>query len=163
MAATPDAVTVAAIAVTDAPFPAPLIYRRAVRFGDTDAARIAYTIRLFDYAMEALESWFNQVLTNSWYDLNLIHGVGSPFVHAELDMRATLRPGDEVDVTVMVADTGRSTLRFELKGVRTDGVDAFAGVWICAFIDVATEKSIPIPPALATRITLYRERCGAIL
>ncbi|HYD69803.1 acyl-CoA thioesterase [Azospirillum sp.] len=148
------------IEVPDAPYPAPYVHDRKVRFGHSDAARIAYTIRLFDYAMEAIEGWFEEVLGNSWYDLNTVHGVGSPFVHGDLDIQAPLRPGEGVAVTVLVEETGRSTVRFRVTGVRGDGVPSFAGAWVCSFIDTASMRSIPIPEPLAHRIAEYRRRCA---
>lgn len=152
------------IEVPSAPFPAPYVHRRKVRFGHTDAARIVYTVRLFDYAIEAIEGWFEEVLGNDWYRLNTDCDTGSPFVHAELDMKAPLIPGDSVSTTVLVTDTGRSTVRFRVLGVRGDGVGgdgvpAFEGVWVCSFIDARTMRSIAIPAPLAERIAAYRHRC----
>ncbi|MGQ9370450.1 acyl-CoA thioesterase [Azospirillum sp. ST 5-10] len=148
-----------AIEVPEAPFPAPYVHRRKVRFGHTDAARIAYTVRLFDYAIEAIEGWFDEVLANGWYHLNTACNVGSPFVHAELDMTAPLVPGDTVETTVLVEDTGRSTVRFRVQGRRGDGVAAFAGVWVCSFVDTEAMRAIAIPEPLARRIADYRSRC----
>ncbi|HEY0834736.1 MAG TPA: acyl-CoA thioesterase [Azospirillum sp.] len=148
------------VEVPDAPYPAPYVHRRKVRFGDSDAARIAYTIRLFDYAMEAIEGWFEEVLGNSWYHLNTECGIGSPFVHGDLDIQAPLKPGDGVAVTVLVEGTGRSTVSFRVEGRRGDGVASFGGAWVCSFVDTATMRSIPIPEPLAQRIEEYRRRCG---
>lgn len=70
-----DAVaTAAGAAAID--YPAPYVYRRRVRWGDSDAARIAYTVRFFDYAMEAIEGWFDDVLGSDWYISNTQHGLG---------------------------------------------------------------------------------------
>ncbi|HYH19737.1 MAG TPA: acyl-CoA thioesterase [Azospirillum sp.] len=148
------------IEVPDAPYPAPYVHDRKVRFGHSDAARIAYTIRLFDYAMEAIEGWFEEVLGNGWYHLNTECHVGSPFVHGDLDIQAPLKPGDRVAVTVLVEETGRSTVRFRVSGVRGDGVPSFSGAWVCSFIDTGTMRSIPIPEPLARRIAEYRRRCA---
>lgn len=109
-----DAVaTAAGAAAID--YPAPYVYRRRVRWGDSDAARIAYTVRFFDYAMEAIEGWFDDVLGSDWYISNTQHGLGSPFVHVEMDIQAPLRPREMVNVKVLVADTGRSTIRFRVE------------------------------------------------
>ena len=45
-----------------ATFPAPFAQRRMVCFGDTAAAKIAYTVKFFDLAMDALDGWFAAVI-----------------------------------------------------------------------------------------------------
>lgn len=141
-------------------YPAPLISHRKVRFGDSDSARIAYTVRLFDYSMEALEDWFETVLGLDWYRMNTEFMVGTPFVHAALDMSAPVKPGDVISVTVRVLERGNSSLRFQVTAVRQDGVAAFGGEWVCSLVDTTVMKSIPIPPQLAARIDEYQQRCG---
>lgn len=148
-----------AIEVPDTAFPAPYSHRRKVRFGHSDAARIAYTVRLFDFAIEAIEGWFEEVLGNSWYHLNTVCHVGNPFVHADLDMKAPLIPGDTLETTVLVAETGRSTVRFAVSGRRGDGVECFAGSWVVSFVDTDALRSIPIPEPFARRIADYRRLC----
>ena len=66
--------------------PGLLVHRRRVLRGETDAARIAYTARFLDFAMEATEAWFRDRLGAGWYELNFDHGIGTPFVHASLDL-----------------------------------------------------------------------------
>lgn len=146
----------------DAEYAVPFVYRRRVRFADSDAAQIIYTVRLFDYAMEALEGWFDQVADHDWYHITTERGMGTPIVHVEMDMRATLRPGDVVDVAVLVTETGRSSIRFSVVGRRdADGVVAFESAWVCTVIDKKAMKPIPIPADFQHRIDLYRHRCDA--
>src|SRR3546814_801661 len=66
-------------------YDAPYIHHRTIRFGETDAATIVYTARFFDYALDAIDAWYADVLTVSLYSLNVEHNVSCPFVHASID------------------------------------------------------------------------------
>jgi 4-hydroxybenzoyl-CoA thioesterase len=141
-------------------FPAPFAYRRTIRFGDTDAAKIVYTVKFFDFAMDALDAWFAAVLEHDWYSLNTEFGVSCPFVRSGLDFKAPLRPGDVVAIEVRIARMGRASLQFRILGSRADGVPSFEGLWTCVFVDPGTMKSVPIPAVFAQRIEAYAKACG---
>jgi len=142
-------------------YDAPYIHRRTIRFGETDAAAIVYTVRFFDYALDAIDAWYADVLTLSLYSLNVEHGISCPFVHAGIDFRSALRPGDELAVTVLVQALGRSSLTFRILGARADGTPSFSGTFTVVFVDGAAMRSIPIPEPIAERIREYRQRCPA--
>lgn len=143
-------------------FPAPFVHRRTVRFGDTDAAKIVYTVKFFDFAMDALDAWFSAVLEHDWYSLNIECGVSCPFVQSGLDFKAPLRPPEIVSIEIRIANLGRSSLKFAIRGVKDDGVLSFEGLWTCVFIDPQSMKSVPIPPVFVDRINAYLEACERI-
>src|SRR5687767_3262902 len=93
---------------TDAPF----VHHRRVSWADTDAARIAYTGRFLDFAMEAIEAWWRERMGIDWYELNVDRGIGTPFVHVALDFRSPVTPRDTMAMTVMLTRLGGSSLRF---------------------------------------------------
>ncbi len=141
---------------------APFVYRRRLRFGEADPARIAYTPRLFDLSMEALEVWFREVGGFDWYDININHRRGTPFVRVEMDMRAPVTPERPLALEVRVVETGRSSIRFSVIGRREDDrVICFEGLWTCAVVDTDKAGAIPIPEPLASRIADYRAACDA--
>jgi acyl-CoA thioesterase FadM len=135
---------------------APFVHRRRILWGETDAARIAYTARFLDFAMEATEAWFRERLGAGWYELNLDHGVGTPFVHASLDFRSPLTPRDELETTVLLTRVGGSSLRFAATG-RADGGRrlVYEGTLVCAFVDPAAMRPIRAPEVF--RPALERE------
>lgn len=143
-------------------FPAPFVHQRTVRFGDTDAAKIVYTVKFFDFAMDALDAWFAAVLEHDWYSLNTEFGVSCPFVQCGLDFKAPLRPGDIVSIEVRVARAGRASLQFHILGSRSDGEPSFEGRWTCVFVDPGSMKSVPIPAVFADRLHSYVKACGSI-
>lgn len=136
----------------------PYRHRYQIAFSDTDAARIAFTGRFSEWCLAAIESWMRDRLATDWFRLNVDDGIGTPFVHLSMDMASPLTPRDLLVVTVRVARAGRSSLEFHLEG-RTDAEDrlAFAGRYVCVFIDTTSGKSIPIPErfraAIGTELT----------
>ena len=135
----------------------PFAHRRRILWGETDAARIAYTARFLDFAMEAVEGWFQDRLGLGWYELNLDHGIGTPFVHVEMDFRSPVTPRDVLDSTVLLSRLGGSSLRFAVTG-RAGGRLVYEAVLACAFVDAARMRPIPVPerfrPALEAEAAL---------
>lgn len=141
--------------------PGPFVHKRTVRFGDTDAAKIVYTVNFFHYAMDALDDWFKTILEHDWYALNVTYGVCFPLVQAGLDFKAPLRPSEEIRIEIVVTHMGRSSLQFRIKGIRADGIESFEGLWKGVFINPHTMKSATIPEPFRPRIERYMEVCAA--
>lgn len=136
----------------------PFIHKRTIRFGESDAAAIVYTARFFEYALDAIDAWYVDVLTVSLYSLNMEHNISCPFVHASIDFKSALRPGDELAVSVLVQKQGRSSLSLRLLGTCGDTL-SFTGTFTVVFVDKAAMRSIPIPPEIAARIKEYVDHC----
>ena len=139
---------------------APFAHRHRIRFGESDAATIVYTVRFFDYALDAIDAWYEQIAGISLYALNMQHDISCPFVHAELDFQSALRPGDELLTEVQVERMGRSSLTFRVAGSVADGRPSFSGIFTISFIAPSVMKSIPVPAPLAERVRTYQARCG---
>ena len=138
----------------------PYRYTRRVQWGDADPALMAYTVRFLDFAMDAVDSWFRDVVGADWYRLNTEHGVGAPAVHVDLDFTAPLRPGDTLALTVLVVDVGRSSLALGVEG-RVDGRAIYTGKLVHVFMDRETMRSTPIPALFREPIERYAEACKA--
>ena len=139
---------------------APFSDRRGIRFGETDAARIVYSVRFFDYAIDAIDAWYESVAGISLYDLNMGFDISCPFVHAELDFQSPLRPGDDLATQVLVDGMGRSTLHFAVRGHAGRQREVFTGRFSLSFIAPSRMKSIPVPEPIAQRVSLYQQRCA---
>lgn len=97
--------------------------RLRVAWIDTDTSgRIHYTaaMRYFEQAEHALMRTVYEGLGDE-PRLNL------PRVHVEADYKAELRFEDEVDCIAQVASVGRSSITYEYRVRRLDGVDAVLG------------------------------------
>lgn len=142
---------------------APFVHRRRLRFGESDAASIVYTVRFFDYALDAIDAWYEAIAGVSLYDLNTKHGLSCPFVHTEMNFHAPLRPGDDLCVRVLIGRMGRSSLRFLVEGCLEDGSRRFSGQFTVSFIAPTQMKSVSIPGVIAERVALYQSRCAEAL
>jgi YbgC/YbaW family acyl-CoA thioester hydrolase len=134
--------------------PSPFVHVRRVSWADTDAARIAYTGRFLDFAVEAIEAWWRDRMGTDWYEMNVDRGIGTPFVHAALDFRSPVTPRDTLATTVRLARLGGSSLRFVVAG-RAGRRLVYEGTLVCAFVDAATMRPIGVPAEF--RAALERE------
>lgn len=125
----------------------PFVHVRRIRWGESDPARIAYTARFLEFAMDAIEAFFQDRLGAGFYELNLDHGIGTPFVHVELDFRSPLTPRDTLATEVRLVRLGGSSVTFAVAG-RVGARLAFEGRLVSAFVDITgpAMKPIPVPP-----------------
>lgn len=139
--------------------PVPFVHSRVINWSDTDAARIVYTVRFLDFAMEAIEQWFRTVIGYGWYEMNMDLGVGTPFVKADIDFKAPLTPRHRLHTTVLVERAGRASITFSVSGMRNDGVQSFSGRMVCCAIKTSEMKATDIPPEWRKRIEQYTDLC----
>jgi acyl-CoA thioesterase FadM len=139
----------------------PYCYSRRIQWGDADPALMAYTVRFLDFAMDAVDSWFRDVVGADWYRMNTEHGVGAPAVHVEMDFREPLRPGDLLTLAVHVEHIGRSSLGLRFEGRVGGGTPVYAGKLVHAFMDRQSMRSTPIPALFREPIERYAEACNA--
>jgi acyl-CoA thioesterase FadM len=126
------------------PFDTPYVHSTQIRFGDTDAAQIAYTGRFPQLALDAIDGWFRERLDTDWYRLNIDEKIGTPFVHLSVDMRSPLTPRDVLATTVLVAKAGNASVEFSVIG-RVGARVSFEGRFVCVFVDLPTGKPMRIP------------------
>ncbi len=72
--------------------PRPFRHEIRVGWGDCDPARIAYTARIPEWALAAIDAWWESEVGPGWFQLNIDRGHGTPFVHMTLDFRAPVTP-----------------------------------------------------------------------
>ena len=137
--------------------PVPFTYRREIFWGDTDTALIVYTGRFLDYALEAIEAWFRATLGTDWYAMNVDLGLGTPYVHVDIDFISPLTPRDVLEVRVHVASIGRSSLGFSVAGYANGERLSFRGNLVSAFVNIKTMAKIAIPDEYRGRIEAYRD------
>jgi acyl-CoA thioesterase FadM len=94
----------------------PFIHARRIRWGECDPARIAYTARFLDFAMDAIEAFLLDRLDAGFYELNVDHAAGTPFVRVELDFRSPLTARDTLETEVRLLRLGGASLTFGVSG-----------------------------------------------
>ena len=138
----------------------PYSIRRVVSWGDCDPAGIIYTPRVFDYILEAVETWYVEVVGVSWKDLNWKMDLGVPMVRAECDFMRPPGPGVDLRIEVRVGRVGRSSITFLVDGRDGDGEPYFRATMVGVFIARPAFESTPIPDDFRERIIAYQTACG---
>lgn len=124
----------------------PFEHEIRVTWGDCDPARIAYTGRLPEFALQAINAWWEHHLDgDGWYQMELDRGFGTPFVHLSLDFRSPVTPRHRLMCEVAPVRLGEKSIEFRVLG-RQDGVLCFEGRFVCVFVVAGTVKSQPAPP-----------------
>ena len=140
----------------------PLTHRRRIGWSDTDAARITYTVRFFEFAMAGIEAWFREIWGEDWFDMNTRQARGTPFVRVETDILSPVVPGDILDVQVMVERLGTSSITFQVYGHKaSDGEPVLKGRYVCVLVRLESGMTAtPIPVEKRERVMNYISECN---
>ncbi len=115
-----------------------------VRFGDVDAAGIAYFPSIFNMIHRVFEDLWEHHVGIPYSDLIVGKQLGFPLVNSNVDFKSPLRFGDEPRVVVTCERLGRSslTLRYQFFLGKELALDARMTT---ACIDMTRLKSCAIP------------------
>ena len=83
---------------------------KKIRFGDIDAAGIAYYPKIVDYFHLALEEFFEEEVGVPYAEVITEQRIGFPTVHLQVDFQRPLSYGDEVVIVVSVERCGKSSV-----------------------------------------------------
>jgi len=140
---------------TSAGLRASLKTRRRVEFRDTDAAGIVHFSAFF-FWMESAE---HELLRSAGLHVFERHPDGSeyswPRVSVSCDYRSALRFGEEVDITVYVAELGRSSVTYRFV-FEHDGRTAAEGRVVAVRCQVRPGgrlEAVAIPADIVARLT----------
>lgn len=134
------------------------IFERRVGFGECDPARIFFAPRAVDYAVEAVELWYDAVLGVSWSDLVNLHHLEARFLSMDCDYKRPLVAGEVIRVRVSVTGIDGDTFTLGAAAELGPGEPAFQVTLVMAFIERDQGEAIPIPPHYRERIESYRRR-----
>ena len=126
-----------------------------VRFGDLDAAGIAYYPNLVNFLHEAFEDFFVGHVGRSYPEV-FGGGLGSPTVKVEMEFLSPVRYGDQVRIGVVVEHIGRTSLRVRYEG-SVDARPVFRAHNTMVIVDMKTFRPTPIPEWLRARFEAARE------
>ncbi len=120
-----------------------------VRFGDLDGAGIAYYPNLVNFLHEAFEDFFVGHVGRPYPDVHR-EGLGFPSVRVEMEFHSPVHYGDHVRIEVTVEKVGRSSVRLRYDGA-VEGRPVFTGRVTSVVVNMATFRSVPLPPWLRER------------
>lgn len=122
-----------------------LVYERAVRFEEVDAAQLVFFPRILAYGHEALAKLMDE-LPGGYSDLVMKRRIGLPTVHIDADFTAPLSFGDVVKIELAVARIGQSSCTLQAHLTRTrDGAKVAAITSVYAVTDLDKLQAIQIP------------------
>jgi acyl-CoA thioesterase FadM len=129
---------------------------RRVAFGECDPARIYFAPRALEYAVEAVELWFEEILRLPWAKLVAEHALEATFERAECGYIRPLLADQVVRMQVAVVTVDPAAAVFRVSGANSSGELCFQATLVACFIDRQTFRRVPIPPR-------YRDRFAAAL
>ena len=132
-----------------------------VGWGDCDPAQIAYTGRLPDFGLIAIDAWWEALMGYGWFVMNAQKGFGTPFVHLSCDFRAPVTPRHPLVCRLKPVKLGASSLEFDFAGFQ-DGVHCYDGRYVCVFVDSASFRTIPAPADLRQAIAPLIAATGSL-
>jgi 4-hydroxybenzoyl-CoA thioesterase len=131
-------------------------FRRAVRFDEVDAAGLVYFPRVVALAHEALEHLLAAALPGGYPAFVVGQRIGLPCVHVESDFKGPLRFGDELEVALIVAGFGTSSVAFDVEVQRGDGHPCAKMRYIVACADLSeSPKKRAIPADLKAALSRH--------
>ena len=142
---------------TDIPFSV----RRRINWGDTDTAEIAYTGKFSEFAIDAVEVWYEAVLGQTWYQMKR-DNLGNPAVSLKFDFHSPLVVGDRFDTVVEIEKLGRTSITHRITMTKVGGPLVCTGGFTAALVrDVHTPeiKAHPFPDIWRERILGYMAEC----
>ena len=133
----------------------PLRVRRRVKWGECDPAGVVYTARFSDYVISAFELFMRHLMDEP--------GCDTPAKGLSFEFRASLRPGDEFEMTVLIADIRNRTFDLDILGRDLDGKDLFRARLTPITINRGDRsRAIELPAMLRERLESYRTSCKVI-
>jgi YbgC/YbaW family acyl-CoA thioester hydrolase len=116
------------------------VYRRSIRFADTDAAGVAHFSRLLVIVEEAVHDFFQSK------GLPILDAATAwPVVSIHADYSAACRFQDEITVSLSMDKIGTSSLGFSFTAAKADGTACFGGKATLCHIDPSLNAPAPIP------------------
>lgn len=126
-----------------------------VRFGDLDAAGIAYYPRLANFLHEAFEDFFRGHVGRPYPEV-FREGLGCPTVKLEMEFISPVHYGDQVQIAVVVEDIGRTSVRVRYEA-SVEGRPVFTARNTVVMVEMKSWRPTHVPDWLRVRLEAARE------
>jgi acyl-CoA thioesterase FadM len=138
----------------------PLVVRRRVKWGDCDPAGVVYTVTFSEYVISAAELFYGALFGTTPQRAKREQGFGTPSRALSFDFRRSLRPDDEFDMTVTVADIHSRTYVLDVTGRTPEGDVVFVAKLTPVCVARDERRSIVIPDNFRQALQGYRDACA---
>lgn len=140
----------------------PLVIRRRVKWGECDPAGVVYTVTFSEYVISAAELFYGALFDSTPQRVKREQGFGTPSRALSFDFQRSLRPDDEFDMTVTVADIHSRTYVLDITGRTPLGDVVFVAKLTPVCVAREERRSIEIPDAFRHALQRYRDACANI-
>ena len=133
------------------------VYKRKIRFQDTDAAGVIFFPNQFCFYQEAFEAFLESI----GYDLATVTRKNKhhlPVVYAEADYSAPLRLGDTIEIRLKVTHVGSSSLTFQANILKQGKIRAGSVKVVHVSVDARTRKKTPLPQSLREKMARLHQK-----
>jgi len=127
-----------------------------VRFGDLDAAGIAYYPNLVNYLHESFEDFFVGCIGRPYPEV-YAEGLGFPTVKLDVEFAAPVRYGDHVEMRLFVEQVGRSSVQMRYEAFVASR-PVFRARNVAVMVEMKTFRPTPLPAWLRERFLAALER-----
>lgn len=143
--------------ISDMPFKV----RRRIRWGDCDPAGVVYTPVFGEYVIATAELFYDSVLRDSPQRRKSVLGFGTPTRALDFDFRISLRPDEEIDITVDVVEIRERTFRLRFTARNQEGHIAFIAHLVPVCVPRTERRSIPVPDELRAALIKYQTQLAS--
>jgi 4-hydroxybenzoyl-CoA thioesterase len=126
-----------------------------VRFGDLDAAGIAYYPNLVNFLHESFEDFFVGHVGRPYPEV-YAEGLGFPTVQLEVEFASPVRYGDHVEMRLTVERVGGSSVQMRYEAF-VEGRPVFRGRNVAVVVDMKTFRPVPLPEWIRERFLAAME------
>ena len=133
------------------------VYKRKIRFQDTDAAGIIFFPNQFCFYQEAFEAFLESI----GYDLATVTRKNKhhlPVVYAEANYSAPLRLGDNIEIHLKVAHIGNSSLTFQADIIKESKIPAGGVKVVHVCVNALTLKKASLPQSLRGKMESFYKK-----
>lgn len=138
----------------------PLTVRRRVKWGECDPAGVVYTATFSDYVISAAELFYGALFSATPQQAKSERAFGTPSRALSFDFIRSLRPDEEFDMTVRVADVRSRTYVLDITATTPQGETVFKALLTPVCVARPERRSIEIPAAFRKALLDYQRDCG---
>jgi 4-hydroxybenzoyl-CoA thioesterase len=130
------------------------VIEQLIRFSHCDPANIVYYPAFFDLQHAAAEDFYREAAGCGLPELIGKRGIGTPTVSLQSQFFKPLRMGDTLRWEIRVLKLGRASVTLHYAGMK-QGEKHLEITQTIAFMDLATQKAVPIPEDMRPRIEAF--------
>ena len=132
----------------------PFTHEIRVTWGDCDPACIAYTGRIPNWALDAINAWWEEHLGGGWFQMEQDLGFGTPFVHMSMDFKSPITPRHRLICVVQPVHLGNKSIEFDVQGSQ-DGILCFSGRFVSVFTRAGSLETQSPPADIRELVTAH--------